>query len=258
MKIDVDALFDNYLDDFIEKNLDKYSPNQLEKMVESLYEEFGNKANLVLCGLSPIEYYKQMTTEDLLTEFKESFEEIGSACEFLCRELQKRQDAEDNLVDFAKSKNTEIATCAVNVLSEMNSKKALLTFLKSVESRLVEDELYEVMVEAMSKNADCIKEELLSLYDSNNYAHKVFLEIFASMSKDERVYQILFDEYLRRTENRTELYGFFAKYGDERILGFLYGEVETKQLTPIELEEIKLAIEKLGGDFNNLINKNSH
>ena len=258
MKIDVDALFDKYLDEFIENNLDKYSPSQIEKMVEQIYEEFGNKPNLVLAGLSPKEYFKQMSTKDLLNEFSESMDNGFSVCEFLCRELELRKDAEEQLINFSQEENEEIATYAINILGEMKSKKALLTFIELIVSQKVSFELVEVMIEAMVKNADEIKEELLLVFENSKSKSGLFLEVLASMSKDDRVYQILFDEYLNRKENRAEIYGYFAKYGDERILGFLYEEVENNSLTPIELEEIKLAIEKLGGKFEDLNVKICH
>ncbi|MBQ7373417.1 MAG: hypothetical protein IJW64_02490 [Clostridia bacterium] len=258
MKIDIDALFDKYLDDFIENNLDKYSPNQIEKMVEEIYEEFGTKPNLVLCGLSPIEYFRQKKTQELLEEFENSFTSGSSVCDFLCRELENRKDAEDELISFSKDSSDEIATCAVNILSQMNSEKALKSFLVDIDKGELCESLTESMIEAMVKNADMVKEDLLLIYDVNKPIHKQFLEFFESMSKDDRVYQILFDEYLNRKENRAEVYGYFGKYGDDRILGYLYGEVENNELTAIELEEIKLAIEKLGGDFDRLIVKTSH
>lgn len=258
MKIDIDALFDNYLQDFIDKNSDKYTPEQIERMIETIYEDFGKKPNLSLAGLSPIQYFKQKKTQELISEFKESFQGDNQVCEFLCRELQKREDAEDDLISFSNSKNDEMATCSVNILCEMNSKKSLKSFINSILDKRATDGLLESMVDAMCKNADLIKEELLEIYDVNNPVCKVFLEVFASMSRDERVYQILFDEYLNRKNNRAEIYGLLAKYGDDKILGYLYGEVENTVLNPIELEEIKLAIEKLGGDFNHLIVKSSH
>ena len=258
MKIDVDALFDKYLDDFIENNLDKYSPSQIEKMVEQIYEEFCNKPNLVLLGLSPKQYFKQMSTKELLKEFMEASEIGLSPCELLCGELETRKDAEDDLLKVVEKGNEEIATCAINILGEMNSKKALTSFIELIIGKKASIDLVEVMIEAMVKNANEIKEELLLIYDNKNPMHLLFLEVFASMSKDDRVYQILFDEYLTRKENRAEIYAYLAKYGDDRILGFLYSEVENNTLTPIELEEIKLAIEKLGGEFEDLKVKICH
>ena len=81
--IDVDALFDKYLDDFIDKNIDKYSPHQIEKMIVQIYEEFSNTPNLVLCGLSPVQYFANMKTDELLEGLKTFVESGLSVCELL-------------------------------------------------------------------------------------------------------------------------------------------------------------------------------
>ena len=71
MKIDIDALFDEYLNEFIENNGNVLSATDIEKKIADLYVEFGNEPCEALGGLTPIEYFNSLPTVELLTLFKE-------------------------------------------------------------------------------------------------------------------------------------------------------------------------------------------
>jgi hypothetical protein len=75
MKIDIDALFDEYLNEFIEKNGDVLSATDIEKKIADLYVEFGKVPCEELGGLSPIEYLNSLQTKELLEIFKEGIED---------------------------------------------------------------------------------------------------------------------------------------------------------------------------------------
>ena len=248
MKIDIDALFDEYLNDFIEKNCSVLSANEIEKKIEELYNEFGNLSNDALGGLSPIEYFKQKPTEELLELFKEGVEEGASASDYLCKALESRKDAEDSLLEMALGKDEELSICAVNVLSGMGAKKSLQKFVQVLAEQRLPVNVSDVITEALCVHADVVKEDVLKAYNPIGLGAESFEEVFSNMSKDERVFKLLYASFLNNKNNLAINAQYLAKYGDDRALTVLYSTIKRKDISIIEYSEIKNAIEKLGGE----------
>jgi hypothetical protein len=59
--IDMDSIFDNYISDFVYKNVGKLKPEEIEDQMPVLYEKFGNEKLSELDGKTPNEYYRQFT-----------------------------------------------------------------------------------------------------------------------------------------------------------------------------------------------------
>ena len=248
MKIDIDALFDEYLNDFIEKNGNVLSATDIEKKIADLYVEFGNAPCDELGGLSPIEYFNSLPTEELLTLFKEGIEDGDSASDYLCSALEKRVDAEDRLLEMALGKNEELAVCAINVLSAMSLEKSLKKFVEVLSTQKPQATIIDVLTEALCANADIVKEYVIKAYNPNGAGAESFEEVFSNMSKDERVFKLLYACFLNSKSNLAINASYLAKYGDDRALTVLYSTFKRNDLSIIEYSEIKNAIEKLGGE----------
>ena len=248
MKIDVDALFDEYLNDFIEKNCNVLSASDIEKKIGELYEEFGNLPCDVLGGITPIEYFKIKPTKELLELFKKGIEEGASASDYLCKALETRPEAEDSLFKMALSKDEELAVCAINVLGSMKAEKSLKAFVKVLGEQTLPVNVSDVITEALCLNADLVKEAVISAYKQNSVGAEAFEEVFSNMSKDERVFKLLYASFLNNKTNLAINASYLAKYGDERALTVLYSTIKRNDISIIEYSEIKNAIEKLGGE----------
>lgn len=247
MRIDVDALFDEFLDDFISKNLDKYSATEIEKKIEELYESFGNMKNDSLGGLTPIEYFAQMKTEELLSLLKTQVDDGESVSGYLCNVLEKRIDAQDGLIDMAFSTNEELAVYAINILGVLKSVKAFKQFIKAINLKNVSHSIADVMTEAMQGSADLIKEDILAVYKPNCTGADYFEDILSNASQDERIFKILCAEFLNDANNVSINAFYLAKYGDERALPILYSTIKRRDISLVDYGELKNAIEKLGG-----------
>lgn len=248
MKIDIDELFDEYLNDFIENNSSTLSASDIEKRIEGLYEEFANMPNDELGGLTPFEYYNQMTTESLLNLLKDGVLENGSVSDILCKALEKRSDAEDGLLELAFSSSEELSVYAINVLGAMGNKKSLKAFVDSLSTKKLSQNLIDVMTEAICLNAELVKEEVLKAYKPTSLGAESFEEIFSNMKNDERVFKILCANFLNDSKKLALNAGFLAKYGDDRALPILYSTLKRRDLSLLDYSEIKTAIEKLGGE----------
>ena len=248
MRIDIDALFDEYLNEFIEKNGDVLSATDIEKKIADLYVEFGNAPCDELGGLSPVEYFNSLKTNELLVLFKDGIEDGESASDYLCNALAKRVDAEDGLLEMALSQNEELSVCAINVLATMGLEKSLKKIVEILSTRKLQSSISDVMTEALCANADIVKEEVIKAYKPTGAGAESFEEVFSNMSKDERVFKLLYASFLNSKSNLAINASYLAKYGDDRALTVLYSTFKRNDLSIIEYSEIKNAIEKLGGE----------
>ena len=248
MKIDIDALFDEYLNDFIEKNGEILSASEIEKKIADLYVQFGDIPCEKLGGLSPIEYFETMSTNELLGLFREGIEEGDSVSEYLCKVIEKRADAEDGLLDMALCQNEELSVCAINVLGAMGLDKSLKAFVKVLSERKLSSTISDVLTEALCINADKVKEDVIKVYNPIGAGADSFEETFSNMSKDDRVFKLLYAAFLNNKSNLAINAGYLAKYGDDRALTVLYSTIKRNDISILEYSEIKNAIEKLGGE----------
>ena len=66
--------------------------------------------------------------------------------------------------------------------------------------------------------------------------------------RDERVFEILLNEF-RGGEDVPMCAGYLASYGDERALPYLMDKIDEEGISYIEFQELKYAIEALGGEY---------
>ena len=62
--IDIDALFDSYISDYVYKNIGKVKPEEIENNIPVLYEKFGSESLKELDGKTPSTYYEDASTSE--------------------------------------------------------------------------------------------------------------------------------------------------------------------------------------------------
>ena len=74
-------------------------------------------------------------------------------------------------------------------------------------------------------------------------------DVISNCKKDDRVFDILIAEFAKHQENIPLYAAYLAKYGDDRALPFLLTAIEKEKLTYADFEELRFAIEALGGEY---------
>ena len=64
------------------------------------------------------------------------------------------------------------------------------------------------------------------------------------------MFDILVAEFAKNQNNIPLYAGYLAKYGDERALPFLNVAIEKEKISYADFEELRFAIEALGGEYN--------
>ncbi len=246
--IDVDQLFDNYLNDYLARRGNDMSYSEIERKISEIYEEFIDSPQMALNGYSPKGYFENMDTETLIKTLVDSVDNAISVSDVLCSALARREDSEDGLIDLIDESNDELSTYAVNILNEKGSLKPLRKYIEIVRNEEASESLTETVLEGLCSNANAVKEEIIYAFENSGREQKQFVEVLACMDKDDRVYDLLISEFESDFKNLSLNASYLAKYGDERAVNPLLKRLEKGGLTQIETGEIISAIKKLGGE----------
>ena len=248
--IDIDSLFDKYISDFVYKNIGKVNPDEIENKIPELYEKFGHEKLEELNGKSPEEYYRQFSGEELVACLKEHIQKEVPIPDYLCESITENAQNEQSLISALDGDNEEFLLYLMNMLFEMDSKACSKRFLEMIVWDY-SSPIKELATEFLKERADGVKEEILTQFrDSNEQTKEYLTEILSGCKKDDRVFDILIEEFVKNPKNVAIYAGYLAKYGDERALPFLLNEIEKEKISYADFEELRFAIEALGGEYN--------
>ena len=243
--IDFDGLFEEKLAEYMKSNAGKYTEKQWESVIPKLYKQFGD-IFVASAGDTPKGYYRSMTDEELVGSLKQHIEEDVPVSDFLLREIESRGCIE-GLLSLLKSGDERLVTLAANLAG--SSEKAFPAYFELLE-RDIDSELKDEIIERLKGNADAAKELALAYFEKG-VLREVMLEILSRVKgRDERVLEVLVKEF--RTGEDIPLHaGYLAAYGDERSLPALLEVIDREDINYLEFQELKCAIETLGGEYAN-------
>ena len=243
--IDFDELFDRKLAQYMEEHAGEYTEKQWEDLIPRLYRNFGDTL-IKSVGTTPKGYYAEMTDEELVDTLKSHHKEGVSVSDFLCRELESR-GCPDALLALMQEAEGELLTLTINLAG--SSKKALPVYL-GILLKTEDEELKDTVTEYLKGNADAVKERVLALY-REGVEREYMLEILSRCKqKDDEVFEILLNEFRTAPDDIPMHASYLASYGDERALPVLLDYIDRDETNYLEYQELKYAIEALGGEYN--------
>ena len=245
--IDIDKLFDAYISDYVYSNIDKVKPEEIENKIPELYNEFGDTALKELDGQSPKTFYRSFSGNELIECLKEHIKKGVEVSDFLYEAIRDGDNEEDVFDALFSEEDEETILYLMNVMQEKNSKKGAKRYLEFIISDYSEP-IRELATEILSENANEVKEQAIELIKDVSEDKKVYLvEILSKADKDDRILGILTEQLLAHKENYPLYANYIANYGDERALPVLYQLAESEEINYADYEEIRFAIESLGG-----------
>ena len=248
--INIDKLFDKYIEKYVLDNVGKVKPEEIENKIPVLYEEFGNAPQSELGGETPNGYYRAFTPEELVGALKEHIEKGVPASDFLIEAITSNPDSVKTVKSALMQENDEQFTAyLMNILSDL---KGEIPVGRYIEFALYDypENVGELATEALSENADKVKDKILACFDDADADKKERLcEILANVKdKSDDVFDKLVCEFVKNKHKIPYYAQLLAKYGDERAIPFLKTAIEEK-VNYQEFEELKFAIEVLGGEY---------
>ena len=247
--LDVDELFDSYISDYVYQNIGKVKPEEIENKMPIMYAEFGDKKLKELDGKSPKEYYASFSAEELLDCLKTHLKEDVAVSDFLCDAL--RDCGEKVIAEELKNEvEEELSLYLMNILNDINSPLAVDTYMDLVLFTDSEN-LRELATELLYGFADKVKDRAVEHYDTaSKKVKECIVDILSHASKDDKVFEVLKDAFYANPDNVSLHSAYFAKYGDDKALPILYEAIEKEDITYAEFEELRFAIESLGGEYD--------
>ncbi len=243
--IDFDGLFDEKLSLYMLQNKDRHTEREWEDVIPKLYKKFGD-TKLPKIGCTPKEYYAKMTGAELAATLKEHLIQGVPVPEFLCVEMEERGEI-DALLPLLKEENGEWVSYAMNLIGE--DERAFDNYFDILcQNRLTED-IRSDATDILRLHADEVKDKAIALY-KEGVATEYMLEILSRCkNKEEQLFSLLLNAF-QTAEETSKQAGYLAAYGDERALPFLLKKIEDRSIGFVEFQELKYAIEALGGEYN--------
>lgn len=247
--IDTDKLFDDYISDYVYKNIGKVKPEEIENQMPVLYEKFGDEPLKELDGKTPNAYYSSFTAKELISCLKSHVEGGVPTSDFLLMAILKADGAEVEIVkELLIDSEEEFTLYLMNILSDLNSDKAYSRYMEFILSDYPES-IKELATESLAQNPDLVKKSIVENFDGADALTKArFSEILSGASRDDKVFEILINQFLNNPKEIPIYAGYLAKYGDERALAFLETATLNEKLSYADFEELRFAIEALGGE----------
>lgn len=245
--IDFDGLFDEKLTEYMENNKGKHTEKQWEDVIPKLYKKFGD-TYIAKLKCTPKEYYARMSDQELAETLSAHLETDVPVPEFLCAEIENRGAAE-TLMPLLASEDAQTVSYAINLLGDdprvFDAYFSILT-----ENRLDEDIRSDV-ADIFRLHADEVKNRAYE-YLQAGVATEYMLEILSRVKeKEDRIYEALLQAFLTAEETQSPMRAsYLAAYGDERALPTLLRKIEDHSIGFVEFQELKYAIEALGGEYN--------
>lgn len=243
--IDFDGLFDEKLTQYMTENKEKHTEKQWESLIPKLYKKFGD-THIPKLGCTPKEYYARMSDSELADTLLQHLEQDVPVPEFLCAEIESRDNA-DVLLPLLQSDDAQTVSYAVNMLGD--NERAFDEYFRILTENRLDEEVRSDLTDILRLHADEMKERALSAYQAG-IAKVYMLEILSRAKvRDERVYEVLLAAF-READDTSFPAGYLAAYGDERALPVLLKKIEDRSIGFVEFQELKYAIEALGGEYN--------
>ena len=250
--IDIDELFDKYISDFVYQNIGKVKPEEIENQIPKLYEEFGDKSLDELDGFAPNNYYLQFEIEKLIECLKTHIDRGISVSDFLCEAITKDKENELALVNALEDKDEEFTLYLMNMLADMGSEKCADKFLEFILWDY-SSPIKELATEHLKSISHIVKDQILAQFDGYDESVKEYLsEILSTCEKEDKIFDILINQFVKNPSKIPIYAGYLSKYGDQRALPFLMTQIEREDIDYADFEELRFAIEVLGGEYNKI------
>lgn len=242
---DFDGMFDKKLSEYITKNAGKFKEEEWEDMIPAMYAKFGDTP-LKSLGVSPNAYYGAMSAEELIKCLRAHVKNSVPVSEFLCKAIEACPECKDMLLPLLENGEDGLKGYAVNILG--SDERALPVYMRLITEEEDED-FKNQCADFIKEKADIVLETALENY-KNSVEKPLMLEILSKVtSRDERVFDILLKEF-RGGDDVPMLAGYLASYGDDRALPYLLDKIDEEGISYVEFQELKYAIEALGGEYS--------
>lgn len=239
-------VYDEFVKSFIEKNKKKYTVSQLEDIQPLLYEKFKSQKIKNIGDLSVTEYYEK-NKEHLIEFLKQYLKNDLEPDEFLFEAIEKYVSINTLASLLSPLCSSDFLNAIIKMLDDLNfdDYSVYIELLKDKNTPL---ETVGEIIEILKAVPDKVYKQLI---DSDIQDDRVVCEIISEVSKnDKAVTEYLKNSFVNSGKRAVEYLGYIVRYGDESLLEVLYSAINKSDVDYLEFKELKIAIEALGGFYD--------
>lgn len=241
---DFDGMFDEKLSEYISKNAGKYKESEWEDIIPKLYRRFGDTV-VKSIGKTPRGFYAEMTDEELVKCLRAHLKQDVPVSEFLCSAIESR-DMTGLLLPLLDGTRSE-CEYALNLIGADES--AADKYMQMLISSDDED-IKNSCADYIKEYADAVADTALENY-KKGVCPEYMLEILSrTLKKSDKIFDVLIKAFRGDPDNIPMHASYLAAYGDARALEYLLDKIDEDGITFIEYQELKFAIEALGGEYD--------
>ncbi len=243
--IDFDDKFNRKMAEMIEKHAGERTEDEWENAVAAAYKKFGDTYMAAL-GKTPRQYFGQMSDGELVETLKEYLLQEVSVPDFLCEEIEGR-GVFPELLSLLNETDEELVLYALNLIG--SDRRALQRYVAMLSEEEYDEHVKDAIADLLKERADDVTDVVLPLVHTQSSAYA--LEILSrTKRRDEGVYTALTQSFSEADEADVPLYaGYIAAYGDDRALPLLLKKIDEPEIGFVAFQELKFAIEALGGEY---------
>lgn len=244
--IDFDDIFNRKTAEYVSKHAKERSEDELEDFISRAYNKFGDTV-IPSLGKTPRQYFRDMSNSALTETLKEYLLQNIAVPDLLCEEIEAR-GVFSELTALLDETDEELVHFAIDLIG--SDRRVLPRYAEMLASEDYDEHIKNILAETLRSCADEAAEFVLPLVNTENVVYA--LEILSDVkARDERVFKALRNAFLECEEKDIPIYaGYLASYGDERALPDLYRAIEREDIDFAVFQELKFAIEALGGEYN--------
>lgn len=241
---DFDGMFDEKLSEYIAKNAGKYKESQWEDVIPQMYSRFGDTV-VKSIGKTPRRFYADMEDGALIKCLRAHLKQGVAVSEFLCEAIEARNLCPLLLPLLDGSEDER--EYAMNLIG--SDERAIEKYMDMLTKTDSED-IKNRCVDFIKEKADLVLARAVENY-KKGVEREYMLEIMSrSAVKSGEVFDILLKEFRADDENIPMHASYLAAYGDERALPYLLDKIDGEGISFVDYQELKFAIESLGGSYD--------
>lgn len=240
---DFDGMFEEKLAAYMQKHAGKYSGSEWEDIIPKLYCKFGDTV-VKSIKKTPREYYSGMDDGEIVKCLRAHLKQEVPVSDFLLNVIETR-GAKKLLVQFLDGTERE-RDCAVGLIgADAEIAPKYLEMLVACDDESKRERYAELLCEC----ADAVAGRAADYY-KKGVCPRYMLEILSRVSrKSDEIFDILVKAFRTEPDDLPMYAGYLAAYGDARALKYLLEKIDEDGITFPEFQELKFAIESLGGEY---------
>lgn len=234
--IDLDGAFDKRVAEYMQKKKGKFTEEEWEDAVSSLYKKF-SRTRIEALNASPDEYYRNMPSDRLVAEVRERFFQAVPVDGFLRAAVEEREEV---LFALAAGSEEEGDFAAELLSDDEKFYPEYLRLLTVSPSEKLKDRITEIFKD----RADEVAADILPLAESGTEAERAAEILCRCVRRDDKIFAALIKTFTDG-KNVGAAAGRLALYGDERAIPYIEREMDCVGYA--DWRELKYALETLGG-----------